>query len=252
MNEGASWITLNKPPVIVAIFQLKFEQEGLTIADISKYDAPLMATLPKKSNDIIANFDMPETVAIGVSKVSATANAKINGYTYFSNDQKTKLSIREDSLTFMDEADYLGWQVFVSKIESYLDILSPLLENKIVTRVSIRFINRFVFSEFNNPVEYFNTTISTTEDSGFRFPVAKYGFKIAFQIPDTNIHSIVNQNIDQVEINKFFYLFDIDVLDRVNLIFEKQSIVGILSELREIKNRIFFENLTEKTIDLCN
>ena len=48
------------------------------------------------------------------------------------------------------------------------------------------------------------------------------------------------------------YLLDIDVLDRQTLLFEKESILFNLKQLREIKNRIFFDSITEKTQESCN
>jgi uncharacterized protein (TIGR04255 family) len=65
------------------------------------------------------------------------------------------------------------------------------------------------------------------------------------------IYSIVNQNADHLT-DRFIYIFDIDVLDRNNILFDVNSIGEILENLREIKNKIFFGNLTNKTLELCS
>ena len=52
--------------------------------------------------------------------------------------------------------------------------------------------------------------------------------------------------------NQTDYIFDIDVLELTNLLFDKNLISDKLEKLREIKNKLFFNNLTQKTIDLCN
>jgi uncharacterized protein (TIGR04255 family) len=65
------------------------------------------------------------------------------------------------------------------------------------------------------------------------------------------IYSIVNQNADHLA-DRFIYIFDIDVLDRNNILFDVNSIGEILENLREIKNKIFFGNLTNKTLELCS
>ena len=48
------------------------------------------------------------------------------------------------------------------------------------------------------------------------------------------------------------YIFDIDVLNQSNLIFDIDSVLAVLSDLRKIKNDIFFGNITDKLIKLCN
>lgn len=50
----------------------------------------------------------------------------------------------------------------------------------------------------------------------------------------------------------YIYTFDIDVLDKQRLIFDLDTISDNLEKLREVKNEIFFKNITQKTIDLCN
>lgn len=47
-------------------------------------------------------------------------------------------------------------------------------------------------------------------------------------------------------------MLDIDVLDSVDFIYDESLLEACLEKLREIKNTIFFENITTKTIELCN
>ncbi|MBR5018099.1 MAG: hypothetical protein IKX53_00500, partial [Bacteroidales bacterium] len=81
------------------------------------------------------------------------------------------------------------------------------------------------------------------------FPVTKYGFQVTLNVSD-NAYSIVNQSLDKLN-EKYIYIFDIDVLDKRNLLFETSEIGNVMEGLRMIKNQIFFGNVTEKTLDLC-
>lgn len=246
-----NWPILNHPPVIAALFQLKFDMGKLTLSDFTLPDRELRKSLPKRNDNFDTNIDVQfTTLQIGTSKISGTSNTKIQSYTYFSDDQKCKLTISEGVITYFDERPYVGWNSFSQSVSDYLKLFSTILSNSIVNRISIRFINQFVFDSFENPIEYFNTLISATQDNALKFPVAKYGFRLLLNIsPDT--YSIVNQNLEQ-DSKKYIYLFDIDVLKRSNLIFDIHTIESVLSELREAKNNIFFNNVTKKTIDLCN
>jgi uncharacterized protein (TIGR04255 family) len=129
------------------------------------------------------------------------------------------------------------------------------LQEILVKRISIRFINRFNFDfeEFSNPTDYFKTFISTSETEKQPLPLNSFGFRLTHQIPADNddIYAIVNHKLEKTP-NKFLYFFDIDVLERVNLIYDQTVLLEKLERLREIKNEIFFNNLTDKTLSLCN
>jgi uncharacterized protein (TIGR04255 family) len=193
------------------------------------------------------------SVPIGMSKFTGTTDAQIGGYVYFSEDQKSRLEISTDTITFIDEHKYSGWEHFKEMTRSYLSIISNvLIDNCEVTRNSIRFINRFVLDDFDNPQDNFKTLISSAENNQLPYPLRQYGFRLLMDIPDTDIYSIVNQNIENIPANKYIYTFDIDVLDMQRLVFNVNTIIENMEYLRIIKNDIFFNNLTQKTLDLCN
>lgn len=246
------WIKLEKPPVILATFQIKFDQEESNITRFLEYDSQIRHTLPKRTDNIHANIDVPGTLVLGVSKITSTSNAKLTGYTYYTEDQKKKLVIEQDSLTFIDEHKYEGWDYFKESVRNFLKLYSPLLEKNTLRRISIRFINKFSFEEFNNPTDYFKTMVSTVLADGFVYPLTKYSFKLVFKIPDTDKFAIVNQDLENISVDKYDYIFDIDVLDKRNLIFDEQTVIDTMEELRIIKNNIFFDNITPKTIEKCN
>lgn len=244
------WPVLNNPPVEVALFQLKFEMGDTKLSDFLKCDETLRKLLPNRNEIIEASIDLPSTsIPLGTSKVSGTSNAKLANYVYYNDDQKCKLTITEGSLTYTDERKYMGWVHFEHLICQYLTIFAPVLEKHIINRTSIRFINQFALDEFSDPTDYFKTLVSSTED-GAPYPLMKYGFRLVLDVSE-GIYSIVNQNLDKTP-EKYLYVFDIDVLNRSNLIFDVNSIHTVLQELRKIKNNIFFNNITDKIIGLCN
>lgn len=244
------WPKLSKPPVDVALFQLKYELGESELKDFLQVEDKIKETLPSRADNITANIDLPSSpIPLGLSKITGTSNAKLSSYTFFSRDQKSKLTITENSITYVDESAYGGWDNFSIEIFKYLNILAPVLGKHIISRTSIRFINQFAFNEFDNPGDYFKSMISTTEDESIPFPVQRYGFRIMLDIKE-NVYSIVNQNVDKAS-DKYIYIFDIDVLNQNNILFDMESIKDILSDLREAKNRIFFGNVTDKLIELC-
>lgn len=248
-----TWKTLNNPPVVVALFQLKFNPAGIKLKDFLKFDSQLKHSLPIRKDNIQVGIDLGGTsIPLGVSKITGTSDAKIGSYVYFSVDQKVKLEISESTITYIDERPYQGWDNFKESSIKSLSAITDILNNIEVVRTSIRFINRFSFSDFDNPQDYFKTLISSSEDNQLPYPLRQYGFRLLMDVPDTDIYSIVNQNVENVRANSFIYTFDIDVLDRQHLIFDKETLAENMETLRDIKNEIFFGNVTQKTLDLCN
>ena len=248
------WKNLNNPPVVVALFQMKYNANNLILSRFLSCVTQIKNHLPirKDSGQVGINFG-DKSIPLGMSKTTVTTDAQIRSYIFFSADQKSRLEISTDTITFIDEHKYLGWEHFKEMTKTYLSIISDVLSgNCEVTRTSIRFINRFMFDNFDNPQEYFKTMISSVENNQLPYPLRQYGFRLVMDTPDTDIYSVVNQSIENIPTNKYIYTFDIDVLDKQHLTFHVDTIVANLENLRDVKNSVFFNNLTQKTLDLCN
>lgn len=245
------WPTLTKAPIDVALFQLKFDMGDSEISDFRRYDSGFRTEFPINKADYSSEINIPGSrIPLGVSQVTGTSKTRITGYTYISQDQKSKIAIGEGSFTFIDEHQYKDWNAFVENINKHLSVVQPILNGHVMTRISVRFINRFVFDEFTNPLDYFRTAVSASDPEAVPYPVGKYSFNMNIPIDDST-YSIVKQDFDRVA-DKVNYIFDIDVLTRCNLMFDQGIIVDSLTKLREIKDNIFFGNITEKLIESCN
>ncbi|KAF5061522.1 hypothetical protein DSECCO2_314520 [anaerobic digester metagenome] len=238
---------------MVALFQLKFNSPSVKLSDFLAYDTPLRHNFPLRRDNIQVGLDLENSsIPLGVSKIRGTSDAKIGSYVYSSVEQKIKLEISENTITFIDERPYTNWNEFKNKALDSLMILADALKNVEISRTSIRFINRFTFKNFDNPQEYFNVLISSGQGKDLPYPLRQYGFRLLMEVPDTDIHSIVNQNVESSQPDLYFYTFDIDVLDKQHLIFDRETLSMITENLREVKNQIFFNNVTQKTLDLCS
>ena len=245
------WPILSKPPVDVALFQLKFDIGESTLADFTRLESRILSEFPIKRESYSAEFNFPNSrFPLGVCQVTSTSKTKVAGYLYMSTDQKSKIEIREGIFTYIEEHPYQSWDLFAQNVRKYMDVFKDSFDNHLITRISIRFINRFVLDDFSDPLKYFKTTISTSEEGAVPYPVGKYAFNLMIPV-DESTYSIVKQEFDKVS-DKTNYIFDIDVLNQSNLVFDIDFIMDVLSELRKVKNDIFFGNVTDNLIELCN
>lgn len=245
------WPILKHPSVDVALFQLKFDMGESTLIDLISNDCEIRKILPIRHESVSSEVNFPNTkITIGVSQITGTSKTKVAGYLYTSTDQKSRVEIKEGVLTYIEEHTYEGWDSFLNNVEVFLRLFSRALNGHTITRTSIRFINRFVLEEFDNPLEYFKTTISVSEENAVPYSLSQFAFNMMLPV-DENTYSIVKQEFNKIS-GKNNYIFDIDVLNQSNLIFDVDSISGVLATLREIKNKIFFGNITNKLIEICN
>lgn len=252
-RKERKWKKLAKPPVVTAIFQFKFESDFFRLEDFLQFDKTLRRDFPNRNENIESSISIPPStrIPLGKAQVSGVTDTKRVGYVYFTNDQKEKLALTSTDITYSTERPYEGWDTCKDFVLKTLLTLSPILEPVTISRSSIRFINQFNFTEFDDPTLYFNTLVtSSVENGSLPFPLLKYGFKLTFDIEE-GIYSIVNQSAERLP-EKFSYIFDIDVLNRNNYLFGIATISDVLERLRDIKNEIFFGNVTEKTLELCN
>lgn len=241
--------SLKNPPVKIALFQLKHSAVDMKV--YNETDALLKHKFTIRKDNIEVGLNLDNTnIPLGKSRLNGTSDAKIKSYIYLTPDQKERVEILEDTLTYVTELPYEGWDNFVEQVSSVLSIMSNVLVNVEITRTSIRFVNRFLLDEFETPADYFTTVISKKGET--LFPLSQYGFRLQYEVPQTNIYAIVNQSVENEISNKYTYLLDIDVLDKQSLYYEKETVLSSLSNLREIKNKIFFDSITEKTESLCN
>ncbi len=241
---------LNKSPIALALFQLKYEAEDI---DFQQFDNRIKNVLPNRHENINVGIDLNKTnFPIGESQVLGKANAKIVSHLYYSKNQKTKVEISSSSFTYICEEQYEGWDNFKAEILKYLKIIEPELKNAKISRVSMRFINKFMFQEFDDPSKYFNILVTTTASDKNLYPLEQYGFRMIMDIPGSDIISIVNHNVENITGGNYIYIFDIDVIDRQNIFYDIQTIESTLNNLRDVKDKIFFDTVTPKTIELCN
>lgn len=253
-NGTDMWPTLKNSPVVLAVFQIRYN--ALEKFDITKfYEAEkkggLKKHFPHRTINYNANILGLEggTPAPGISMIKAKADTKVNIITYFSENKKENITINSESITYSNEEEYSDWNTFKEKSIKVLKYFSSTLCGISIERVSMRFVNRFEIASAEQILDYFNLTISSR--SQLSFPIAKYSFKYIIDVPKTRTYAIINHATEPTD-DLLIYMLDIDVLDSVDFIYDESLLEACLEKLREIKNTIFFENITTKTIELCN
>lgn len=240
---------INNSPIIVSIFQLKFKIPNFKMEDYSKCESDIIKKFPNKlkNYNIGINLDQSNIVE---GKSNTISNTELKSLVFHNGNNRIELS--EDTITYIEQERYKTWDIFFNSAILALNPLQNILEASEILRTSIRFINKFSFSEFNNPNDYFKTVISSSTESNNDYPLSQFGFKLQSYEPGSNKKAVINHNAEYIQNNEYIYTLDIDTLDYSKYKYDIKHISEIATDLRIMRNNIFLDTVTQKTIDLCN
>lgn len=166
-------------------------------------------------------------------------------------DDKKIVQARLDGYTFNKLKPYNNWEEFSSEAKElwgkYLKVAKPVN----VTRLALRYINR---TELPLPFTDFKEYLLTVPEIGPDILNALSGFFARLVIPNSDIqaNAVITETMEKIDdkAEVLPFIFDIDVSR--NYVFEPQSdeIWQTLNRLREFKNQIFLNSLTEKAKEL--
>jgi len=122
-----------------------------------------------------------------------------------------------------------------------------------VNRVAVRYINEM---ELPLPLADFKEYLSAPPEVPAGLPQTLSGFFQRVVMADTvkDRMAAVSQAFEGVQAtetaDKITVFLDIDAFSQVSMSADSQEVWDKLDELREFKNNIFFEHLTDKTLEL--
>lgn len=172
----------------------------------------------------------------------------IKGFLFRSEEQQKVLQVQIDGFSFSKLKPYETWDLFFEEGKElwnhYVEIANP---SKVV-RIALRYINRIVvpadFSDFN---EYLLTNPKIAEN--LPQSVANFFMRLTMVRPEIEAIAILTQTMEDLTGNKLPLILDIDVVKKKEFKADDEIWKDFL-ELREFKNEIFFNSITDKTKEL--
>jgi hypothetical protein len=120
---------LKNPPIVVALFQVKYSAKDGRLEDFLKYDEQIKRHLPIRSDNLQIGIDLGRTsVPLGMSKFTETTDAQIDGYSvceicdFDPKYKKIVLYVKTNSTECTHAARELRNGFWSSKLGRYVDI----------------------------------------------------------------------------------------------------------------------------------
>jgi uncharacterized protein (TIGR04255 family) len=186
----------------------------------------------------------------GETPISAGTET-IDGYIFTSTDGKQIFQARIDGFTFNRLRPYEKWETLRDEAfrlwQLYKTVLSPE-----ITRVALRYINKFDIPLFPEPLRDFNEylTAAPIVPEGLPQGVSSFLTRVVINEPTIDAAAIITQAFEQLVDPRYLpIILDIDVFKQWDHISEEEA-WQTLEALRYFKNKIFFKSITEKAKEL--
>lgn len=186
----------------------------------------------------------------------SAADAKIDqapkwlrGYMFHSTDDLYRVQFRQDGFTMNRLSPYTDWDDVAQRARAAWTAFASLSSPQAVTRVAVRYINRF---ELRLPVELGEYLVSAPELPP-QVPQDLSGFLWRWVVGDEETGAMCNliQASEIVaEAQSIGILLDIDCFMAESIEPDEELVFGRLAQLRGVKNRIFFGSLTPKALEM--
>lgn len=239
---------LRNAPIREAIIDLRVAPT-IEPSKVAKVVEGLKGTFPKQ--DTLRQGTFGFEIASGELKTS-TIESGIRGSLLASEDGKYVVQMRSDGFTFSRLPPYETWEVMRQMAAPLWDTYVSGAGISTVSRIAVRYIN---VMPLPLPIGDFDEYLTAPPEIPAALPQELAGFFSRVIIVNRNVDAlaVVTQALEPQADQKVPVILDIDAYREIPAAewgANDPRIWETLDQLREFKNQIFFESITEKTAEL--
>jgi uncharacterized protein (TIGR04255 family) len=231
-------------PIILSIIQFRYDKiEGFDINKVKKLANEFKSDFPfvneRFVQSIVVNNDVNKETSVSLE------DKQFDGVQILSNSRKEIFTITETKFTFQSHEKYSGWDNFREKAFKLWDIFNKLFNILEINGISLRYVNRINLPlDLKNINKYFTTYLKDDKNS---FSVGNFQFKFSSFDKENDFKINIAHLLDAPLENSVPYIFDIDVLYDNKMKYDKEFILSLFEKIREKKNQLFNNGITEET-----
>lgn len=184
---------------------------------------------------------------------ATTTEKSLIGFRFEAPEVPHVLQCRTNGFTFSRLPPYETWEPMRDEARILWNLFATETHPITVTRLAVRYINAL---RIPLPLDSFATYLAVPPEPPAALPQTLAGFLQRFVIarPNDNCIAIVTQALEesnpQVTPDGITVFLDIDVFKALELPPDSPEIWDTLQVLRDFKNDVFFEYLTEPSLEL--
>lgn len=233
---------LTHAPIVEAIldFRVKlrpaFDVTAFTSLKETLHDYPYM----EDKRLIVTGFGVA-----GKQVQSSLEDKGLVGYFFKSHDEKNIVQFRKDGFTFSRLYPYTEWALVSADAKRLWELYRATAMPEEVTRVALRYINKL---SIPLPIRDFDEYLNAPPAIPKTLPqeLSQFMTRVVIRDPGTDIQANIIQALQQGDTPEVVtIILDIDV-SRQRASFEEGEIWSTFEQLHILKNRIFFDSITER------
>jgi len=236
---------LSRAPIVEAVLDIR-------VAPSVQWDEII---LQKELKDSLSEYPKHETMRETKFQVPPDKTTPVVedfgcvGLKYHSNDNLHIAQFNKGSFVFSRLKPYEDWGKFSQEALRLWAIYCELLKPSEVRRIGLRFINRLAIKQQSIELaDYYKNPPSSIKD--LNWPLAGYLHQDRIQVPETEYFVNVIKTVQNIP-GEIGVLLDIDVFMQNKFNYNELRIIECMEEMCWVKNKIFFNSLTEKAIEEC-
>jgi uncharacterized protein (TIGR04255 family) len=175
----------------------------------------------------------------------------LRGYFFKSGDDKNVAQFRRDGFTFSRLRPYTEWETVRAEAKRLWEMYSAKASPEPVTRIAVRYINQL---SIPLPIHDFADYLTAPPAIPKTLPLqdmSQFMTRVVVCDAATDIQANIIQALQKgAKSDEVTIILDIDVYSQPVGGFEESEIWPTFDKLRELKNRIFFDSITEETARL--
>lgn len=239
---------LNNAPITEAILDIRLRLPTVEASTFLSLHTKIAEKYPNKQErrkfegQIVINEDQ-EPQAKNVIK-------EVDGYLFRSPDNKQIVQFRLDGFTLNRLKPYGSWETFRDEAKRlwnlYLEAASP----EQITRIALRYINHLFLP---GPIVNFDDYLTAGPVVPEKLPqgVSSFLTRVVIHEPTIKASAIITQALEKIiQPDIVPIILDIDVIREGDFDLNYLHMWETFEKLRDFKNRIFFESVTEKALEL--
>ncbi len=172
----------------------------------------------------------------------------VAGYRYSSEDERNIAQFRMDGFTFSRLEPYNTWDEMKAEAAKLWKIYADAVSPNPITRVGVRYINVLKLPLNTELAEYL--TAPPNIPAGLDQKLGSFLTRLDIHAPAFEAQGFLTQAFEGAQDNYAPIVLDIDVFTVKHFEPGKEEFWRYLDQLRDFKNKVFFESVTEKTLEL--
>ncbi len=240
---------LRKAPITEAIFDFRVKaRAGFLGEELSALQSQLADRFPKMEvqRGLKATFEVKLIESEGPPPV--IRDLGLRGYFFKSEDEKTVGQFRVDGFTLNRLHPYTSWEELFPLVIELWRLYSAIARPEVITRLAVRYINRIPFPPGPFELETY-LRLAPAVPPDLPQTISSFLTRVTIQNPAIDIAAHVTQASEgNASGRQPAAIFDIDAFKDGEFAVDGSTIEETFNQLRDFKNLIFFNGLTEEAV----